>query len=320
MKIVREWGRDDLAKVYVVDTGRGLVEMVESLQPPLRREEKWVLIVSTLYGCPVRCLMCDAGGEYKGKLSADEILWQIETLVRRRFPSGYVPMKKFKVQFARMGEPAFNPAVLDVLRKLPEVLDAPGLLPSISTIAPTKAGEFLQELRIIKDELYGHGRFQLQFSIHTTDPSLRDRLIPVRKWSFEEIAAYGEDFFKEGDRKITLNFAPARGYPINPKVLRDYFDPQRFLIKLTPLNPTERVKEEGLKSQINPFDSSSWEPLVEGLKGVGYEVLLSIGELDENLIGSNCGQYVSQFKGGLASFRSYERENTAMRDYFSASC
>lgn len=36
--------------------------------------------------------------------------------------------------------------------------------------------------------------------------------------------------------------------------------------------------------------------LVEQLRGVGYyEVILSIGELEENQIGSNCGQYVRKF-------------------------
>ncbi|GAH16437.1 unnamed protein product, partial [marine sediment metagenome] len=68
IEILGEYGREDLAKVYVASM-RGnkeyLVEFVESVQPPIPREKKWVLIVSTLFGCPVGCRMCDAGGEYK---------------------------------------------------------------------------------------------------------------------------------------------------------------------------------------------------------------------------------------------------------------
>jgi len=115
----------------------------------------------------------------------------------------------------------------------------------------------------------------------------------------------GERYWREGDRKVTLNFAALEGYPIDPQVLRDHFDPRRFLIKLTPLNPTEMVRRKGLRSWIDPFDPSSWRRLVEGLEEAGFEVLLSIGELEENLIGSNCGQYVTILEEGRLRFRPY---------------
>jgi 23S rRNA (adenine2503-C2)-methyltransferase len=115
LKIIAEYGRDDLAKVYVADmrehehdsdgNGRHLIEFVESLQPPNPREKKWVMIVSSMYGCPVKCRMCDAGGNYSGRMTADEILQQIDYMVRRRYPDGVVPSSKFKIQFARMGSP-----------------------------------------------------------------------------------------------------------------------------------------------------------------------------------------------------------------------
>ncbi|MCK4455733.1 MAG: radical SAM protein, partial [Thermoplasmata archaeon] len=114
MRILGEFGKEDLAKVYVASMREGngyLVEFVESLQPPVPREEKWVLIISSSFGCPVNCKMCDAGGHYLGKLTKDEILQQIDHMVRRRFPDGRVPIPKFKVQFARMGEPSLNPDV-----------------------------------------------------------------------------------------------------------------------------------------------------------------------------------------------------------------
>ncbi|HDR06060.1 MAG TPA: radical SAM protein, partial [Candidatus Coatesbacteria bacterium] len=197
MKIIAVSGSDEVARVYLADLGAGrLVEFVESVQPPLPREEKWVLLVSTLLGCPVGCPMCDAGGDYRGRLSADEILRQLDFLVRRRYPDGHIPAAKFKVQFARLGEPAFNPAVLDVLRGLPGRYDAPGLLPSVSTVAPRRSDGFFEELVFVKEELYAGGRFQLQFSIHTTDPALRERLVPVEKWGFAEIARYAERFLR----------------------------------------------------------------------------------------------------------------------------
>jgi len=76
--------------------------------------------------------------------------------------------------------------------------------------------------------------------------------------------------------------------------MRKHFDPERFLIKLTPLNPTVRSKEQSLASAINPHDNSSSEGLVKAFQDEGFEVVLSIGELEENRIGSNCGQYIQR--------------------------
>ncbi|HUT97870.1 MAG TPA: radical SAM protein [bacterium] len=291
MRIIATSGSDEVARVFLADLGSGrLVEFVESVQPPLPREQKWVLLVSTLLGCPVGCPMCDAGGDYRGVLCADEIFSQIDFLVLRRFPDGRVPAEKFKVQFARVGEPALNPAVLDVLRGLPGRYEAPGLLPSVSTVAPRGTGDFFERLAEIKDEHYGGGRFQLQFSIHTTDAALRDRLIPVKKWGFSEIARYAERFHREGDRRVTLNFALGRDAPVDPAVMLDHFDPELFLLKFTPLNPTYGARRHGLASYIEPDEPGKRYEILDRLEEAGYRVLLSIGEREEDRIGSNCGQ------------------------------
>ena len=137
MRVFAETGDSKIATVYMADFGdEKIVEFVEALQPPFTRDERWVLMVSTLFGCPVKCMICDAGGQYKGKPTANQILQQIDYLVDKWFPDRIVPSEKFKIQFARMGEPALNPAVLEVLETLPSRYTAPGLIPSISTILP----------------------------------------------------------------------------------------------------------------------------------------------------------------------------------------
>jgi 23S rRNA (adenine2503-C2)-methyltransferase len=299
MRILDIYGKEDLAKVYVASMREGdnhLVEFVESTQPPIPQSEKWVLIVSSLFGCPVRCRMCDAGGKYSGKLETHEILAQIDYMVKLRYTDGKIPIPKFKIQFARMGEPSMNPNVLEALSKLPKVYDAPGLLPSLSTVAPKSSSEFFERLIDVKNNHYSNGRFQLQFSIHSSDPKRRDELIPIKKWTFSEIAEYGRRFKEDGDKKITLNFAAAKGYEVNPKDVRKIFDPDTFLIKLTPLNPTVRVEESRLESVIDPYDLKSGVNIVEDFRSCGYDVILSIGEVEENRIGSNCGQFVTQYR------------------------
>lgn len=307
MKITGKAGTEDIAIVYIAEIKEGrLIEFVEALQPPLKREEKWVLMVSTLYGCPVECLMCDAGGDYRGKLNKEEIFMQIDYMIKRHFPDGKVPVKKFKIQFARMGEPAFNNAVLEVLKEFPERYYAPGFIPSVSTIAPRSREKFFEKLIEIKNKNYSNGNFQLQFSIHTTDEKLRDRVIPTPKWSFKEIADYGERFYKKGDRKITLNFALAKGFPLEPEILLKYFDPEKFFIKITPLNPTYRAVKSGLDSYIDAENPDKKYKIVEKLKSSGYEVMISIGEIEENKIGSNCGQYVLKVRNKKEVKGSYE--------------
>ncbi len=293
MRIIAKTGREDVAMVYIGETGKGnFIEFVESLQPPLPIEEKWVLTVSTLQGCPVCCRFCDAGGFYKGILTKDEIISQIDYLVERRFPEKKVPVKKFKIQFARMGEPSFNPDVLEVLECLPELYDAPGLIPSFSTVAPASPHDFFERLLKIKNLKYARS-FQLQFSVHSTDDQARDWLIPVKKWSFEEIAAFGRRFADGGGKKITLNFALAEGLPVDPCRLLKYFSPDTFLIKITPVNPTLQAARNRISSLVPHPDG---ERIISDLRKAGYEVMLSIGELEENRIGSNCGMYIAAYE------------------------
>lgn len=295
LNIVRSTGDKNLATVHVVKLPNGsLVECAESVQPPIPRRDKWVLIISTLSGCPVGCPICDAGGSYDGPLSSDDMLGQIDYLVAERFPDVPLPVSRLKVQFARMGDPAFNLDVLDVLRRLPARFDVPCLMPSISTIAPAGCDTFFTGLAEVKRMFYSEGRFQLQFSMHTTDENARRELVPVKCWSFAEMGAFADRFVGPGDRKITLNFAPAKGFPLEPRTLLEHFPPDRFLVKLTPINPTEAAARSGLEGLIHPAASAATEAIVESFQGAGYETILSIGELKENDIGSNCGMFVGR--------------------------
>ena len=304
MKVFAVTGNSEIASVYMADMGDGkLIEFVEALQPPYRRDERWILMVSTLFGCPIKCMICDAGSRFRGKPGSDDIVAQIDYMVDKWYPDRHVPASKFKIQFARMGEPTLNKAVLDVMRVLPERYIAPGLIPSLSTVAPKGCDSFLDALLDIKNELYHEGRFQLQFSIHTTDETLRDQIIPVKKWSFEQIAKFGKRFIRPGDRKITLNFALAKGMTVDPAILLNYFDPTGYLIKITPVNPTCQAVKNGLASYIDPYQPNARNEIASKLMDAHYEVIISIGQVKENQIGSNCGQYVLKYLEGKVYVR-----------------
>lgn len=309
MKIIAQTKKNEIATVFIAKNDRGnLIEFVESTQPPFSIKKKIVLIISTLYGCPVKCSFCDANVTYKGILTKEDLLFQIDYIIKKRFKNNNIDSEKFKIQFSRMGEPSLNPNVLTVLEELPQLYYIPGLLPSLSTVAPVGSSEFFNRLLIIKKDLYKKS-FQLQFSIHTTCQIQRNELIPIKKWNFEEISEYGDKFYDKDGKKITLNFALAKGNKIDPEILLKYFSPEKFVIKITPVNPTFNAKKNKIQSLIT--DKNTEYSIVNTLIQNGYQVILSIGELSENLIGSNCGQHIINYlnsKKKLSNSYTYKLE------------
>lgn len=300
MKVIAKTGNDELATVYIAQSESGkLLEFVESVPPPFTRDEKWVLIISTLYGCPIKCLFCDAGSYYSGKPTKEELLFQIDYLISNRFGGKSVPSKKFKIQFSRMGEPSFNPSVLETLKEIPSLYDAPGFYPSLSTIAPNGTDAFFEELLQIKNKYYKN-KFQFQFSIHSTDIEQRNWLIPVKTWNFDKMANFGKKFHQGSDQKVTLNFALSDKSIVEPEALLSNFNPEGFLIKITPVNPTYNAQKNNLDSSIS--ESSKQNVIIDNLRNAGYEVIVSIGDLTENEIGSNCGQHVMNFLKNKVKF------------------
>lgn len=293
MRVIAETEKSDIATVYIAEFGEGkYLEFVESTQPPIPREKKWVLIVSTLFGCPIGCKFCDSGWQYFGKLSKQEIFQQIDYMVSKRFTSREINIDKFKIQFSRMGEPSLNENVLDVLDEFDKHFKVKNFIPSLSTVAPIGRENFFARLLEIKKNKYDD-TFQLQFSIHSTNYSQRDNIIPVKKMNFEEISQYGEKFYSGNNRKITLNFALFKDAQVDVNVIRKYFSPESFLIKLTPVNPTAASKNNNIVSEV--FSNSTVHQLVKQLEAIGFDVILSIGEMEENKIGSNCGQYITNY-------------------------
>ena len=303
MEVIHTRGREGLASVYVArfrGDDRYLAEFVDSQSGSPSRARKWVAILSTQFGCPVGCRFCDAGDHFFGNLTCEELLAQLDHLVDAHYEGRKVPTAKFKVQFARMGEPALNPAVIEALEQMRTRYDAPGLLPCISTVAPEASGDFFERLLAVRRMHYGTD-FQLQFSVHTTDAGLRDWLVPCQKWGLEEIAEYGARFHAGRGRKVSLNFALSSEAPLDPTVLERHFDPRHFAVKLTPVNPTRSSVGSNLASRLGPEFSDGSHPAVKRLREAGFEVIVSVGDDNENAVGSNCGQVLALWKGGAGS-------------------
>ena len=59
-----------------------------------------------------------------------------------------------------------------------------------------------------------------------------------------------------------------------------------------PLNPTYKASRNELNTYVDPHREGAEYPVVQALQDAGYDVIVSIGALEENYIGSNCGQYL----------------------------
>jgi 23S rRNA (adenine2503-C2)-methyltransferase len=294
MKVVLEEGMDELATIYAAvyrEDENYMLEFVDSLSGSEGIEDKWVVVISSQFGCPVGCLMCDTKDYYQGNPTTDELLSQVDYLVKRRFPTGKIPSRKFKVQFARMGEPALNLNVVEALEAIIDRYDAPGYMPCISSTAPDGTDEFFSRIKELNHSKF-KGNFQLQFSIHSTDEGQRDRIMPVSKWDLQRIAEYGKEFFV-GGRKVSLNFALAPENELDPRKIQDLVPPEIFMIKLTPVNPTQQAKLHNIVRE-NLLEEEV--PQIRILRDAGYDVVLSVGDLRENHIGSNCGQLAALWK------------------------
>jgi 23S rRNA (adenine2503-C2)-methyltransferase len=89
-------------------------------------------------------------------------------------------------------------------------------------------------------------------------------------------------------RKITLNFAVAN-YEIDAQKLAKLFNPEHFIVKLTPMHKTPEAIENNI---VTPGDYTSYYPYQEAeknLREAGFDVLVFIAskEEDEGMI--TCG-------------------------------
>ena len=82
--------------------------------------------------------------------------------------------------------------------------------------------------------------------------------------------------------------------PVDTDRIANIFDGENFLIKLTPLNPTYRARYHKIRPGFDPERPETINGLVSEFESRGFQVILSIGEMEENRIGSNCGQYLER--------------------------
>lgn len=195
------------------------------------RSERWMIGVSVMSGCPVRCKFC-ATGQMKNfrNLTAQEIFNQVEFMIEQ---DGDNPLgsEEFKINYTRMGEPFLN---IKAVREAVKMIDSkyPNTHHYVSTVGIKDA-----DYSWIKDNI------TLQLSIHSFDNNARNWLIPFKsKSTMEELS----EIRTESNLKTTINLTLVDETDFDIEELKKYFPKESFFVKISPINPNTTSDKNGL--------------------------------------------------------------------------
>jgi len=255
-------------------------------------EQKWVITISTQYGCSMGCTFCDVPKVGAGiNATYDDLIRQV--LEGIKLHPEVTHTKRLNIHYARMGEPTWNPEVLDATKWLKTHIDPEYKIhPVVSTIMPRNnewLKTFIHTWMRMKNRML-QGNAGLQISINSTDGRERDRMFANNACSLEEIKNIMEGIIPSG-RKITLNFALCN-YTINASVLKKWFSPEDYLIKITPMHKTFACIKKGLILNDGYDLYYPYKKVEEDCKNEGYEVIVFVPskEEDDSLI--TCGNAI----------------------------
>lgn len=260
--------------------------------------EKWVVTISTQYGCSMGCIFCDVPKVGPGvNATLDDLHNQVVAGLSTN--PEVTSTKRLNIHFARMGEPTFNYAVIDYtanMRKLLRSRIGRSLIhPVVSTMLPRnnpQLNEFLSSwVSDIKNDLF-RGDAGLQFSINSTDDTQREEMFSGNSLSLEEISEIGTMLEMPRGRKFALNFAIADNFIIEHAKLRRLFDPKKFMVKITPLHFTAACTENGLTCKDAYELFQPYRDLERKLKGQGFDVLVFVPSKEEDESRITCGNAI----------------------------
>jgi 23S rRNA (adenine2503-C2)-methyltransferase len=139
--------------------------------------------------------------------------------------------KEFKINYTRMGEPFLNiDNVKEAIRIISEKY--PNTHHYVSTI-----GIKDMDVNWIKDNI------TLQLSLHSLDEYHRDWLIPYKKkMSISELGQVRT----QSHLKTSINLTLVEESDFDIEKIKEHFDPEKFFIKLSPINPNTISDKNGL--------------------------------------------------------------------------
>ena len=293
---IGDYGRNENVKAQFLGLNKDINGVSNGECMPL--EEKWVVTISTQYGCNSGCKFCDVPKVGKGiNATYDDIRNQIATSLLLHPEVGNT--KRLNIHYARMGEPSWNPNVLAVTKDLHKIvrpyIGSSLIHPVFTTMCPTKNSslfKILNEWTVdIKNDLY-RGDAGLQLSINSTSDCQRDDMFGGSAKSLKEISDIVKDLPEPIGRKYALNFALADTYEVNAKRLRELFDPRKCMVKITPLHMTHSCEENNIKTTGGYKSFVPYQEVERELINEGFDVLVFIPSSDEDEGRITCGNAI----------------------------
>lgn len=289
-----DYGKDVNIKADFMGLSRDIKQVTHKELLPL--QEKWVITISTQYGCSMGCRWCDVPKVGKGvNATYSDLVDQITTAISLHPEVKHTD--RLNIHFARMGEPTWNHNVLMVTDEMYDELRwrlGESLIhPVVSTMLPKynkRLFSFLDSWMRLKNDKY-NGDAGLQFSINSTSDQEREIMFNGNALSLDYVATISDKLPMPKGRKITLNFAIA-GYEIDANKLRALFDPKKFIIKLTPMHKTKTAIENDIKTEGDYTSIYPYMKVENELKNVGYDVLVFIASEYEDLGRITCGNAI----------------------------
>ena len=261
--------------------------------------KKWVITISTQYGCSMDCKFCDVPKVGKGiNATYHDMLNQIKEGLKLH--TEIEGTERLNIHFARMGEPTFNGNVLDVAsclrRNIYDFWDNTDRVHPVVTTMMPKNNKYLKKFlniwtQDIKNKLY-EGHAGLQISINSTNERQREDMFSRNTLNLEEISKIAADLPEPKGRRYTLNFALADNYEVDADKLVKLFNPDKFIVKITPLHITHSSEENNIKTTEGYESYTPYKEVEESLKEVGFDVIVFVPSYDEDQGRITCGNAI----------------------------
>ena len=259
--------------------------------------EKWVITISTQCGCSMNCKFCDVPKVGKGvNATLNDLTNQLIEGIKLH--PEITSTKRLNLHYARMGEPTYYFNVIDHAWRLHNItkpfIGNSMIHPVISTMLPKKNNSlisFLHEWCDIKN-LNFRGDAGLQFSINSTSNEQREEMFSGNSLSLEEISKIGQNLPDPIGRKYALNFALADNYEVDAVRLKSLFDPENFMVKITPLHKTTSCNDNHIETTGGYDSFVPYQKTETDLKNAGFDVIVFIPSVDEDGGLITCGNAI----------------------------
>ena len=292
---IGDYGKDSNIKADFLGITRELNGVPNGEIMPL--SEKWVITISTQYGCSMDCKFCDVPKVGKGlNATLNDLTNQLIEGLKLHPEIGTT--KRLNLHYARMGEPTFNFDVIEHAKQLRKIVKPyignSMIHPVISTMLPKankRLMEFLNEWCDIKNYTY-RGDAGLQFSINSTDDEQRNEMFSGNTLPLNDISEIGRLLPDPKGRKYALNFALADNYVVDAEKLAMLFNPNKFMVKITPLHKTKSCDDNGIITTDGYETFTPYQKAENDLKNAGFDVIVFVPSYDEDLGLITCGNAI----------------------------